>query len=183
MVIIAPAQQKYKEDRNMFEKFGEFDSYEELNKAAAGQLEQGDIEALKVLASENGIDEMDIQDYADGTITELVTPFSAAVAKLELEAEDLKTEGLVKDWKNCAIQLCTEDEELCLAVRKKGKRLSACMGKLLEYAFKNKNRLDDRIVKAANLKPPVCLGAPSLGEAENIIYLYYTGHERQEGSR
>ena len=29
----------------LFEKFGEFDSVEELNRAAAGQLEQGDIEA------------------------------------------------------------------------------------------------------------------------------------------
>lgn len=40
----------------MFDKFGEFDSFEEINKAAAGQKEEGDEAALKDLAKENGID-------------------------------------------------------------------------------------------------------------------------------
>lgn len=30
----------------MFEKFGEFDSYEEINRAAKAQLEEGDLEAM-----------------------------------------------------------------------------------------------------------------------------------------
>ena len=30
----------------MFEKFGEFDSYEEINRAAAAQLAEGDTEAI-----------------------------------------------------------------------------------------------------------------------------------------
>lgn len=31
----------------MFDKFGEFDSYEEINRAAKAQLEEGDLEAIK----------------------------------------------------------------------------------------------------------------------------------------
>ena len=40
----------------MFDKFGEFDSCEELNRAAAAQFKEGDDEALIALAEENGID-------------------------------------------------------------------------------------------------------------------------------
>lgn len=40
----------------MFEKFGEFDSCEELNRAAAAQLAEGDTDAIYTIAEENGID-------------------------------------------------------------------------------------------------------------------------------
>ena len=40
----------------MFEKFGEFDSSEEINRAAAAQLKEGDIEAVYAIAEENGLD-------------------------------------------------------------------------------------------------------------------------------
>lgn len=43
----------------MFDKFGEFDSAEELNKAAEGLKEEGDKESLIELAKENGIDPED----------------------------------------------------------------------------------------------------------------------------
>ena len=33
-----------REVKRMFEKFGEFDSYEEINRAAVAQLAEGDIE-------------------------------------------------------------------------------------------------------------------------------------------
>ena len=55
----------------MFDKFGEFDSSEELNKAAEGLLEEGDIESLKIMAAENGIDTADVEDYSDGSINSL----------------------------------------------------------------------------------------------------------------
>ncbi len=40
----------------MFEKFGEFDSCEELNRAAAARLAEGDTDAIYTIAEENGID-------------------------------------------------------------------------------------------------------------------------------
>ena len=39
----------------MFEKFGEFDSYGEINELAENLLNEGDTESLKVMAKENGI--------------------------------------------------------------------------------------------------------------------------------
>ena len=43
----------------MFDKFGEFDSYEEINRAAKAQLEEGDLEAIRTIAEENGLDPED----------------------------------------------------------------------------------------------------------------------------
>lgn len=40
----------------MFDKFGEFDSCEEINRAAKAQLEEGDLEAIRTIAEENGLD-------------------------------------------------------------------------------------------------------------------------------
>lgn len=47
----------------MFDKFGEFDSYEEINRAAKAQLEEGDLEAIKTIAEENGLDPEDAEDF------------------------------------------------------------------------------------------------------------------------
>ena len=74
----------------MFDKFGEFDSWEELNKAAEGQKEEGDIEALKELALENGFEVADAEDYMDGVVPEFCTALLAAESKIRLEKKDLK---------------------------------------------------------------------------------------------
>ena len=54
----------------LFEKFGEFDSAEELNRVAAAQLAEGDIDAIYGIAEENGIDREDAEDYIDGAAPE-----------------------------------------------------------------------------------------------------------------
>ena len=63
----------------MFEKFGEFNSAEEINRAAKQQLAEGDTEAIYTIAKENGIDEDDVKDYIAGCTETLVTVLSAAV--------------------------------------------------------------------------------------------------------
>lgn len=68
----------------MFDRFGEFASWEELNKAAAGQKAEGDEDALMALAKENGIEEDDVDDYLDDLIPELVTPLSAAIGRITI---------------------------------------------------------------------------------------------------
>ncbi|MBR1909200.1 MAG: hypothetical protein IJ821_01295, partial [Lachnospiraceae bacterium] len=65
----------------MFDKFGEFDSYEEINKAAKGLKEEGDTESLKELAKENGIDIEDVQDYFNGITDALTNKSMAALGK------------------------------------------------------------------------------------------------------
>ena len=49
----------------MWDKFGEFDSWEEINRAAKAQLEEGDMDAVRAIAEENGIDPED-ELYEEG---------------------------------------------------------------------------------------------------------------------
>lgn len=126
----------------MFEKFGEFDSCEEINRAAKAQLEEGDLEAIRTITEENGLDPEDAEDFCTGAIEELTTPILAAIGKLELEAKDLKLEGALKDWTDSIKQSCMENEEMALAVRRKGKSLKDCMALVLKTAFNAKTQLD-----------------------------------------
>lgn len=63
----------------MFEKFGEFDSAEEITGKAAELLSGGDTEAIYALAKENGIDVEEADDFIDGLTKELCGPLMAAV--------------------------------------------------------------------------------------------------------
>lgn len=63
----------------MFEKFGEFDSAEEINRAAEAQKREGDTEAVLVIAEENGIDREDVEDFLDSIVPELASPLMAAM--------------------------------------------------------------------------------------------------------
>lgn len=133
----------------MFDLFGEFDSAEELNLAAAGQREQGDREALLSLAKENGIDQEDAEDYMDGLMDELVNPLMAAVGKIEVENKHLKLAGVLEDWKDAVLEMCTEDEKMQRAVRKKGKSLKECIKnveKRMERSGMKENPIDVMIV-------------------------------------
>lgn len=111
----------------LFKKFGEFDSVEELNRAAAGQLEQGDIEALKALAKENGIEEEDIEDYINGDVEELATPIMAAIGRVKIEREEAKKfQSREKIPCLTIASLMTgmlTDESFARKVMKKGKRI------------------------------------------------------------
>lgn len=160
----------------MFDKFGEFDSAEELNLAAAGQLEEGDHEALMELAKENGIDKEDVEDYIDGVVTELATPLMAAFGKLAVEEEELKPYEIMKDWTQYIKARCEESAEMAAAVRRKGKSLKGCIGALLQWSFKNQHDVDKEILKAAGVTAGRCtLGIPGIGRAKKIITEYYLG--------
>ncbi len=157
----------------MYEKFGEFNSYEEINRAAAAQIAEGDTEAILLIAEENGIDKEDAQDYIDRCVDSLCTAKMAAIGKMKLEAKELRLEGLLLDWESYITDLCMEDQELCLAVRRKGKRMAGCMAALLKYGFESKKRVPETVVKEAGLNPPIYMGVPGRTDAKRIIYEYY----------
>ena len=79
----------------MFDKFGEFDSAEELNRAAEAQYREGDEQAIYGIAEENGIDKEDADDFMDGIIRTLATVRTAAIGKLKVEAEEYHLKGLL----------------------------------------------------------------------------------------
>lgn len=159
----------------MFDKFGEFDSWEELNKAAAGQKAEGDIEALIELAKENGIDEEDAKDYADGFINELATPLSAAVGKIELEKKALGLKEIMADWADYIIKECSESESMALNVRKKGKSLAGAIGAILKASWEIKERVPEEIMSAAGIKGAqrVEMGIPGYNTVTRILREYY----------
>lgn len=158
----------------MFDKFGEFDTYEELNKAAEGQKTQGDIAALKELATENGIDLGDLEDYMDGVIPELCTAKTAALGKLAVEIADIKASEIVQDWIDYIQTTAMEDLQMSLAVRKKGKSLIGCIGAMLKWSYKARYKVDDRIIKASGIGATgVEMGIPGMASARKIIREYY----------
>lgn len=162
----------------MWDKFGEFDSWEEINRAAKAQLEEGDTEAVKAIAEENGLDPEDAEDFCTGAIEELTTLNLAAVGKLEVEAKDLKVTGMLEDWKNLVSQMCLENPEMALAVRKKGKNLKDCMAKIMKESSEKRARLDDRIAKAAGIPTPVYIGTATQARIKEIAREYYLGETK-----
>ena len=102
----------------LFEKFGEFDSAEELNRAAAAQLAEGDIDAIYGIAEENGIDREDAEDYIDGAAPELCSVLSAALGKLKVESAELKPAEIMEDWLSYIMIRCGESMDMAAAVRK-----------------------------------------------------------------
>lgn len=87
---MAKEKQKVAPVQELFSRFGEFDSVEELNKAADGQLAEGDMEALKALAKENGIDDDTVSDYMNGYTKELAVPIIAAAGRIKVERDTFK---------------------------------------------------------------------------------------------
>ena len=77
------------------------------------------------------------------------------------------------DWIDYIIGLISDDEKMCLAVRKKGKSLKGCIGQLLKWGNKHMKELDPEIKKAAGFSGKVKLGMPGTLEARKIIKEYY----------
>lgn len=157
----------------MFEKFGEFDSAEEINRAAAAQLAQGDTEAVFAIAEENGIDREDAEDFIDGIVEEMCNSLIAAMGKLKIEAKALELFGELEFYRTMIEQECNEDSEFASAVRKKGKSLVNCMGKLLKAASNNRKKVPEPIAKAAGLPTEIYTGALTKTEAVEVIRNYY----------
>lgn len=166
----------------MFEKFGEFDSAEELNRAAAAQKAEGDKEALLALAKENGIDREDAEDYWEGHVDSLCTVRSAALAKLELEQEDLHLSGILKDWVAEIAEMAINDDELAAGIRKKDKPLAGYIALTAEEGFKNRCRVDRRIVQlTTEVRRLVgtndfAIGIPDRRTRKKLILDYYGGN-------
>ena len=161
---------------SLYEKFGEFDSAEELNMSAEGLLKEGDTESLIALAKENGIDKEDAKDYIDGCMDVLASPIAAALGKLEVECEELKPEQIMEDWLGYIRIQCTESEEMAAAVRRKGKSLRGCIAALLKWSFEHMKDIDKEILKEAGVTAGrVTSGTPGMATAREIIRTYYLG--------
>lgn len=121
----------------MYEKFGNFDSAEEINACAEGIKSAGKIEPLYELAKENGIPEFFAKEYMSGNTEKFVDWVNAAIGKLEIEAAEHKERyvpaGPVADYLK---SLCIE-EQFARRVRRRTKSMEGCM----EYIEKKTGEL------------------------------------------
>lgn len=165
-----------KEGEEMEKKFGIFKTIEELNRAAAAQKKEGDFEALKALALENGFEEADAEDYFDTDTEPFCTPMMAAQAKLDLEAKDLNLKSQLLDWKNTVVLFCDEIAGLSKAVFSPDKRLLDVLAAGLKLASENRITVDRRITKAAGLPESAGqIGMVGKDELRKIVIDYYLG--------
>ncbi len=145
-----------------------------MNKAAAGQKEEGDEQALIELALENGICKENAEDYFDGSADELCNPLEAAMGKLDIEEKDLKLNNIMSDWLSYIRSECLFDKDFCINVRRKDKSLKACIAKILKWSFGHQIEVDKEILKAAGVNAgKVTLGIPGMATAHQIIRKYY----------
>lgn len=162
----------------MERKFGTFNTVEELNRAAAAQKAEGDMEALEALALENGLEKEDAEDYMDGAADVLCTPYMAAVGKISMEAEELKLKGTMKDWKDFLVQILTdfEGDGLSNAVFAPDRHLLDVLAAGIKRASQNRIVVDSRIIKAAGLPPGAAyMGDCGRDDLREIIMDYYLG--------
>ncbi|MDO5575321.1 MAG: hypothetical protein Q4G60_15230 [bacterium] len=160
----------------MFDKFGEIGSAAEINELAKNMLKEGDIAGIEVLAAENGIDQYDTEDFIAGEVDFLCNDLMAAIGKLDVEHNDLQPKEIIQDWEDYIRIQCQEKKEMAEAVRKKGKSLKGCIGKLLQWSFKNSYEVDKDIVKAAGVSANmVKMGIPGMKQAKKLIMEYYMG--------
>ncbi len=162
---------------DVYEKFGEFDSAAEINRAAAAQRAEGDDEAILMIAEENGIDKEDALDYINGDVGELASPLMAAYGKLEVERKVLEPYEIMEDWLQYIRIRCAEDPRMALAVRRKGKSLKGCIAAILEWSMKHQRPVDKEILKAVGITYRVTLGIPGMGRVKQIITEYYLREE------
>lgn len=160
----------------MYEKFGEFDSAEEMNRAAAAQFAEGDEDAIRELGKENGLEPEDVEAYIEADEDELVNPVMAAVGKIKVESEQpfAKT-NVMEDWKMQILNMAVKDEALAKAVRRKEKSLEGCYIHILKWSFKNMKDIDRDILKECGIAQRVSDGNPSMKQARQLIRAYYLG--------
>lgn len=158
----------------MFEKYGEFDSADELNVAAATALEQGKADEVKALAAENGIEIEDAQDYIDGYIPELCTPLMAAIGKLNVERAALDLPSFMDGWVSMINDMMASEDILVKSIRRKGKKLVDLLGKLMKLSSENRKKVPAEIVKAAGMSGNVYVGDVDHITFKQTVLDFYT---------
>ena len=123
----------------MFDKFGEFNGLEELNRAADGLKEEGDRAGILALAKENGIEREDAVDYWNGDAKSFATGNTAALGRIHvLQKESKIPKEASTVIYGMAETMCVGDEAVQRQIMKKGARLDTIWKHMEDLARKNK---------------------------------------------
>jgi len=114
----------------MYDIFGKFDSVEELNMCAAGLRAEGDTENLKVLAKENGIYEIFVDEFISELSGQLVDLMNAALGRIDIEGAEYKNNQLPAEPIMDYLKSQCMEESFAICTLKKDKEFSKCMTKI-----------------------------------------------------
>lgn len=128
---------KQKEKEKLFERFGEMD-LEELNKAAEGLKKEGDLDSLRALALENGMDPEDVADYVAGDTKQMATLRQAALGRIKVQEEQTEIPRTAAGIIYGMARAMTTDPEACRAFMKKGSRIDKVWSELEKRARDDK---------------------------------------------
>lgn len=160
----------------MYDKFGEMNSYQEINELAENLFNEGDAESIREMAKENGIPDDYVEMYLQGDTPVLCDALTAAIGKIDIEAAELKVKEIMEDWVEYLRGQCVENDMIAHQVRRRGKSLKGCIAALLSWSFKNQIPINEEIKKAAGVTAGrVTLGIPGMAKAKQIITDYYMG--------
>ena len=133
----------------MFDKFGELNSYTEINELAENLFNEGDEKSLREMAKENGIQKDYVDLYLQGELPALCDQLTAALGKIDIEAKELKPKEIMEDWVEYLRGQCMESDLLARQVRKKGKSLKGCIAALLTWSFKKSTAGQQRHIEGS----------------------------------
>ena len=134
----------------MFDKFGEFNSVEELNMTAEGFLKEGDTESLYALAEENGIDREDAEDYVNGDTEVFATLSMAAFGRLSVQEKEINKEKslmermIKRQVLEMVKSICTE-QDMAAAIMKKGNGTEVIFQAMKKGAEKHKSKVSEKM--------------------------------------
>lgn len=120
----------------MYEKFGEFNSYDEINTIAENLKREKNSKDLYELAAENGIPEIDVILYWGNITDTFIDMHFAGINKIEMEKNDYLQEKHsinninVEEIANYLKIKCYKDADFARNVRKRGKNFADCIGSL-----------------------------------------------------
>lgn len=175
----------------MFEKYGEFNSAEEINRKAEELFNMQNLDGIRALAAENGIPHEFAQAYCEGDLPELCDRLTAAVGKLDMEEQEIVMIGVMEDWLSYIQAQCMESDQMAIAVRRKGRNLKDCLGKLLLWSLMNQKKVDKGVLASAEkqigkqnidlkkygIEPRwlqyTRIGIPNMSTARQLIREYY----------
>ena len=187
----------FEQEKNMFEKYGEFGSCGEINAKAEQLFNSGDAQGIRDLAAENGLPSELAEAYLEGDIPELCDALTAAAGKLDIEEQDIVMVGVMEDWLGYIQAQCLENSERAIAVRSKKKSLKGCLAELLLWSLLNQKKVDKEILgsvekavktqkidlkKQAGIEPRwlqhTRIGIMNMRTAKQLILRYYLGEAR-----
>lgn len=131
------AMKDKQKEKELFGLFGEME-LEELNKAAEGLKEECDLENLKALALENGLDPEDVADYVAGDTKQLATLRQAALGRIKVQEEQTEIPRTAAGIIYGMARAMTTDPEACRAFMKKGSRIDKVWSELEKKARDDK---------------------------------------------